>query len=47
MAERNYSLNLNHLTSGEYFGFPNHFKEYSQEVLFMLKITDDLYLKTI
>jgi len=41
MAERNYSINLNHLTTGEYLGFPNHFKEYGHAVLLMFKIKDD------
>src|SRR4051812_22083859 len=41
MAERSYGINLNHLTAIEYLSFPASFKEYSQAVLFMLKIKDD------
>ena len=40
MAEKNCSIILNHLTAGEYFGFPDHFKEYSQAVIYMFNISD-------
>jgi hypothetical protein len=46
MEARSYGINLNHLTAGEYLSFPDFFKEYTEAVLFMLKIKDDfLYEK--
>ena len=41
MEKRSYGINLNHLTAGEYLQFSASFKEYSEAVLFMLKIKDD------
>ena len=41
MEKRSHGINLNHLTAGEYLQFSASFKEYSEAVLFMLKIKDD------
>lgn len=41
MKEREYRINLNHLTASERFRYPDRFKEYSEAVVYMLKIKDN------
>ena len=43
MEKRIYGINLNRLTAGAYFQFPDSFKEYREAVLFMLKVKHDFF----
>ena len=41
MKGKNYSINLNHLTAGERFSYPDSFREYGKTVVSMLSVKDD------
>ena len=41
MKDKEYCINLNHLTAGERFGYPDTFKEYSKAVVSLLSIKND------
>lgn len=41
MKDKEYSIDLNHLTAGERFGYPDTFKEYGKAVVSLLSLKDD------